>query len=29
MHPGLSQRDFENLMRIVDTLEKNIMGSFV
>lgn len=29
MHAGLSERDFENLMRIVDTLEKNIMGSFV
>lgn len=29
VHAGLSNADFKNLMRIVDTLEKNIMGSFV
>lgn len=28
MHAGLNDRDFENLMRVVNTLEKNILGSF-
>lgn len=28
MHAGLNDADFKNLMRIVDTLEKNILGSF-
>lgn len=28
VHAGLTKDDFENLMRIVGTLEKNILGSF-
>jgi DNA-binding MarR family transcriptional regulator len=28
VHAGLSEKDFANLMHIVNTLEKNIIGSF-
>ncbi len=28
VHAGLQEKDFENLMHVVNTLEKNIMGSF-